>query len=243
MLLTFSLALAAGEAEFAAANTALAAGELAGAEAGFRSALEAGAIDADVYYDLGNVLYRQNELPLALLAWRRALSLAPRDPDAEANLAFGRRGVADDVAGADPYPAWAPWQSAVTPDEGIATGGLLVGIGLLAIAARRRLPGLPTAPIGIALASLGVVLAAGGAAEAGLPSGAVVLTETLPLQSDLGGGVVLLTLHAGAELAVLEESSDQLLLALPDGRKGWAPASAVGRVDPFASMPAAASPR
>lgn len=242
-LFTFTLALAAGEAEFTAANAALAAGDLSGAEAGFRAALEAGAIDSDVYYDLGNVLYRQEKLPLALLAWRRALSLSPRDPDAEANLAFGRRGVADNVVGADPFPAWAPWQSALTADEGIAGGGLLVGLGLLALAARRRLPVLPAAPIGFALAGLGLLLTAGGAAEATLPPGAVVLSDSLPLQSDLGGGVVLLTLHAGAELSVLEESSDRLLLALPDGRKGWAPASSVGRVDPRAPMPTTASTR
>lgn len=235
------LALAAGEADFAAANTALAAGDLPGAEAGFRAALSAGAVDADVYYNLGNVLYREGELPLALLSWRRSLALSPRDPDAEANLAFARRAVTDDVVSPDPYPAWAPWQAALTADEGIAWGGLLVGLGLLAVAARSRLPGLPLVQVGIGLSVLGLGLGAGGAGEAQLPSGAVVLVDELQLQSDLGGGVVLLTLHAGAELAVLEESGDRLLLELPDGRKGWAAAAAVGRIDPFAPMPSAAA--
>ena len=68
---------------------------------------------------------------------------------------------------------------------------------------------------------------------------AVVLVDTLPLHSDLGGGVVLLTLHAGAELGVLEESAGRLLLVLPDGRKGWAAAEFVARVDPRAPMPKA----
>ena len=47
MILFVTLALAAGEAEFAAANTALGAGDLAGAEKGYRDALAAGAVDAD----------------------------------------------------------------------------------------------------------------------------------------------------------------------------------------------------
>lgn len=242
-LLSLSFALAAGEPEFERANTALAAGDLASAEAGYRDALAAGAVDADVYYNLGNVLYRRAEVPLAITAWRRSLALAPRDPDAAANLAFARRTVADDVVMPDPAPDWAPWQGALTADEALAAGGLLVGFGLLAAASRRRVPALPAPAIGAVAACVGLVLAAGGAAEAGLPAGAVVLADTLPLHSDLGGGVVLLTLHAGAELAVAEETNDRLLLVLPDGRKGWAAAGAVARIDPGAALPESSSPR
>jgi tetratricopeptide (TPR) repeat protein len=238
-MLFLPLALAAGEPEFERANTALAGGDLAAAETGYRDALAAGAIDADVYYNLGNVLYREGERPLAILAWRRALRLDPRDPDAAANLAFARRAVVDDVSMPDPVPAWAPWLAALTADEAIGFGGVLVGIGLLAIAARRRFANVPAIPIGVGASALGVLLAAGGAHQAAMAPAAVVLADSLRLSSDLGGGVVLLTLHAGAEVGVVAEQSERVLLVLPDGRKGWASAADVGRVDPAAPMPVA----
>ncbi|MBM4367331.1 MAG: hypothetical protein FJ102_14055, partial [Deltaproteobacteria bacterium] len=53
-------------------------------------------------------------------------------------------------------------------------------------------------------------------------------------RSDLGGGVDLFALHAGAEVGVAEVAAGQVLVALPDGRRGWVAEAAVGRVDPYA---------
>ncbi len=230
-------ALAAGEAEFQAGNEALAAGRLPDAERGYREALAAGAVDADVYYNLGNVLFREDRPALAILAWRRALALAPRDPDSAANLDFARRGVRDDVVTPDPAPAWAPWQAAVTADEGMWIGGAMVGAGLLLVAARRRATALPLAAAGSGAVVVGTLLAAGGLHESVLPPAAVVLVDEVVAQSDLGGGVALFTLHAGAEVQQVEVAAGQVLVALGDGRKGWVAEAAVGTVDPFAAMP------
>ncbi len=239
MLVLVAAALAVGEAEFAAGNRALAAGHLAGAEAGYRHALEAGAIDADVYYNLGNVLFRQKELPLALLAWRRALVLAPRDPDASANLDFARRQVRDASGAPDPCPAWAPWQAALTPGEGQLAGGALLGLGLMALGLRRRWPELPMAGVGGVAALLGCGLGLGGVMEAAMPPSAVILVDEVTAHSDLGGGVDLFVLHGGAEIQVVEVAADQVLVALADGRRGWLPAGSVGWVAPAAAMPQA----
>ncbi|GDX79507.1 hypothetical protein LBMAG42_13180 [Deltaproteobacteria bacterium] len=230
-------AFAGGEAEFQAANTAIAQNDMAKAEAHYRAALAAGGIDADVYYNLGNVLYRQEKLGPAILAWRRALALAPRDPDAAANLDFARRSVRDDVTAADPYPVWAPWQSALTAAEGQWIGGALLGAGLLVLALRGRSAHAPLAAIGGVLSGLGCVVGMGGILEAGLPPGGVVLAEEATAQSDLGGGVELFTLHVGAEVQIVEAAAGQVLVALGDGRRGWLPEAAVGRIDPWAQLP------
>ncbi len=230
-------ALAQGEAEFEAANEALAAGDLALAERQYRAALDVGGVDADVYYDLGNVLYRQQKLGLSILAWRRSLALAPRDPDAAANLDFARRARRDDVSGADPYPVWAPWQAALTGDEGQWIGAALAAAGLLAVALRARTTHLPLAGLGGMAVGFGVFVAAGGVMDGRLPAAAVVLIDEVSAQSDLGGGVDLFLLHLGAEVQVLEVASERVLVALGDGRRAWLPASALGRVDPWAPMP------
>ncbi|MSQ01937.1 MAG: tetratricopeptide repeat protein [Myxococcales bacterium] len=237
MLSLIAMAFALGDNAFSAANDALAAGDLAGAEAGYRQALDAGAIDADVYYNLGNVLFRQEDIPLAVLAWRRALVLAPRDPDPAANLDFARRRVRDESTAPDPWPAWAPWQAALTPGEGQLAGGAVLGVGLIALGLRRRWPDLPMAGVGGVAALVGCGIGLGGVAEATLPPAAVVLVAEVTAHSDLGGGVDLFALHGGAEIRVIEVASGQVLVALADGRRGWLPREAVGSVDPDAAMP------
>lgn len=230
-------ALAHGLAEFEAANKALAAGDLALAEHHYREALAVGGVDADVYYDLGNVLYRQQKLGLSILAWRRSLSLSPRDPDAAANLDFARRTRQDDVSAADPYPVWAPWQAALTGDEGQWIGAALAAAGLLAVALRSRATHLPLAGMGGIAVGFGVLVGAGGVMHGRLPASAVVLVDEVNAQSDLGGGVDLFSLHLGAEVQVVESSSGRVLVSLGDGRRAWIPEAAVGRVDPWALMP------
>lgn len=224
------------------APAAVASGDFDGAASAYRAALDAGHHSADLYYNLGNVLYRQDRLPLAILAWRRAASLAPRDPDVEANLQFARRRVVDDVVVPDPVPPWAPWQAALTPNEAQWLGAFLAGLGLLGVALRRRAPSVPLAAVGGVGAALGLLVALGGLAASKLPRPAVVLVPESTARSDLGGGVDLFTLHAGAEVGVADEAAGQVLLVLPDGRRGWVASTHVGRVDPLAPFPSTLPP-
>lgn len=235
-LLCCALALAA-PADFEAANAALAAGDLAGAEAGYRRVLEAGYTDGDVYFDLGNVLWREGKHAGAILAWRRAAARLPRDPDVQANLDFARRSVRDALDTPDPAPWFAPWQVALTPAEAIWLGTSLAGVGLLLVAARRRLPASSLVGVGVGLCGIGAVVGVGGAVEASLPHPHVVLAAEVTATSDLGGGVDLFTLHAGAEVLGLTDEAGRTLVQLPDGRKGWLADADVGSADPDLPFP------
>lgn len=232
ILLLCATAFADAEARFAEANTALAAGNLESAEAGYRAVIEEGYATGDIWYNLGNVLYRQERHAEAALAWRNAAARLPRDPDIDANLDFVRRTFRDGLVAPDPHPWFAPWQVALTPDEGVWLGAALAGLGLLAIAARRRAPHFPLAPVGVGVCAMGALLAAGGFAEAGQRPVAIVLLPEATATSDLGGGVELFTLHAGAEVSTVEEEAGRVLVLLPDGRKGWLPIETLGVVDP-----------
>jgi len=232
--------LASAQADFAGANEALGRGDLVAAESGYRATLAAGGTGADVWFDLGNVLYRQDRLGEAVLAWRNAQARAPRDPDVEANLDFARRKARDALDPAAPRPAFAPWQAALTPDEGMWLGGALAGLGLLLLAVRalglsERWPFVPWVGLGIGATLAGAVAGAGGIAAAGLPPVAVVLVEEVTATSDLGGGVDLFTLHEAAELVAVEQVGEKVQVLLADGRRGWLPAGSVGLVDPDGS--------
>lgn len=238
MIVLFGLA-AALAASTGAFNEALAAGDLDGADAAIRGTLDAGAYTSDVYYNLGNLRYRQDRLPEAVLAWRCAAALAPRDPDVRANLDIARRKLPDHFDVEPVTPAWAPWQRALTPAEGEWVGAALAGGALLALGlggARARVP----AGLGL---TLGAWVCAGAlAADAALPVG--VLQAPATATSDLGGGSTLFTLSAGAEVQLVDQGGGQLLVALPDGRRGWVTAAGVALADPQTGclLPAGAPP-
>jgi tetratricopeptide (TPR) repeat protein len=221
---------------------ALAASNLPAAETEIRALLADGNHHADLYYNLGNIWYRQGHHPEALLAWRRAALLAPRDADIAANIDFVRRDVIDEIPPAEPVPVWAPWQSALTADEGQWVGATLAGMGLLVVAFRRRFGAAPAAGVGGLAAIVGLLIGAGGVAESALPPAAVVLAPTLTARSDLGAGVDLFALHAGAELLTAEQAGNYVLVVLPDGRKGWVDASGLGLVALDASLPTLPAP-
>ncbi len=237
LLLLVAIARADGEAGLADANAALASGDFTTAEQGYRALLDAGHTSGDVWYNLGNVLYRQDRDAEAVLAWRNAAARLPRDPDVQANLDFVRRTLRDGLVAPDPRPWFAPWQAALTPDEGVWLGAALAGAGLLAIALRGRRPRWPLVPVGVTAAVLGGLVAAGGLAEAGAPPVAVVVVAETVATSDLGGGVDLFTLHAGAEVQSVERAAGRVLVVLPDGRKGWVSEAAVGFVEPSRPRP------
>lgn len=213
------------------------------AAAQYRQIIGQGVVDADVYYNLGNMLYRQQQWAGAILAWRRAARLDPRDPDVEANLVFARRKVKEALTPEREAPWFAPWQGFLSPGEGQWLGMGLAGLGLTVLGLRRR--GSATAPAaegaaGLAAAAVaaGLLCWGGGWQAAHAEPGGVVLAQETRLTSDLSGGVELFTLHAGAEVRWLDEAGDRVLIGLPDGRKGWMAAQDVGRIDPFAPFPA-----
>lgn len=53
---------------------------------------------AEVYYNLGNALFKQGDLGHAILSYERSLRLDPRDKDCKHNLAFAQAQIIDNVA-------------------------------------------------------------------------------------------------------------------------------------------------
>ncbi len=60
---------------------------------------------AALFYNLGNAYYKQGDHGRAILNYRRAQQLAPRDPDIEANLALARAQAVDQFEAVE---AWGP---------------------------------------------------------------------------------------------------------------------------------------
>jgi|GEM_PF-265526 len=190
----------------------------------------------DLLYDQGNAWYRAGELGRAILAWRRAQLLIPRDGDLIANLDSARERTKDEI----PLPGGRGfiWGALLLPIDRMSSTELLLlgalGWALLfclaAVRVRRPFTGAaPAMALGAGMAVLGL----GGWLfqsweHASRPVG-VVLHDEVTLRSgrDLQSRD-LLVLHEGAELHVVERGTPWIQVAVPEGPRGWLPSQAVG---------------
>ncbi|MBX3059193.1 MAG: tetratricopeptide repeat protein [Anaerolineae bacterium] len=81
--------------EMAAANVLAANGRTAEAIRAYENLVSQGMDDANLYFNLGNAYYQNGELGQAILNYRRAEQLAPRDGDIQHNLALARAQAPD----------------------------------------------------------------------------------------------------------------------------------------------------
>ena len=225
MLLSTALALAGD------ANEAWAAGDHATALSEWEHQIEEGDRSGDLYYNVGNAHYQLGELPEAILAWRSAQLLSPRDGDIEANLASVRKLTTDRI---EPAPSRSPvlfWRTSLSAaEQGWAACLLMAAFWAICVLWRfRRVSlGIPAVLTGVP----GLLLTVSTLQTLGeLGTAGVVLAEA-EVRSTASGGVVLFELHPGAEVQLGDGLGDNVLVSLPDGRKGWMPAASLGVVDP-----------
>lgn len=93
---------ARAEQDFVAASELALKGDTKAAIDLYRTILEQGIDSADLEYDLGNAYAQAGQLPQAVVAYERALRLAPDDRDARANLEVVRRRLGVSVEKAPP---------------------------------------------------------------------------------------------------------------------------------------------
>jgi tetratricopeptide (TPR) repeat protein len=246
-LTTAALALLA--AGLAAPHALLAQGELLqrgtqlyqqedfrGAIDAYQTVLAAGWESAALHYNLGNAYFRVGELGRSIVAWERALALAPGDPDALANLELARSLTVDAV---QPLPrfwlfevlSWWVW---------LIPRGLLLGlVGAVWVAAaggaalRILARGEEAGRWGtrIAVVSGVVVLVLGTnlfvrELGVGQPERAVILAAEVPVQAAPADtdDLTLFEIHEGTRVRIDRRAGEWAEIVLEDGKVGWVPA-------------------
>jgi len=212
----------------------------------YRSILRSGRGGAEVYYNLGNAYYRAGELGRAIQFYEKARTLRPGDLRVRHNLERAREQVprAQDAAPADRLQTLV--RDTLDPLPLFVFGLLLLSAaGAVAVARDTPDGGQPgwRTPLAIGLAAGGLLL--GGAAigtsylEA-TASRAVVIADRVALRTaPAGTSAADTTLPEGVLLRVLptprtaDTSGTDIwnYVRLPDGRRGWLPTSALGRVE------------
>ena len=233
----------APEQSLAQANSDYLEGGYGDAIDGWSTLVEGGAVSGDLLYNIGNAHYRQGELAKALLSWRRAALLSPRDGDIRANIDRARServDLLDDPEGMEVMF----WRGSLSMMEQAWLSALfLAALGALLIARRarggRRIGGaLPVAIPALLLGLPGLLLALSSISQQlkleSSPEG-VVLVEQLSVRSAGAGGVVLFELHAAAEVEVRERVGEVWLIEVAELGSGWVPGESIGLIDPSLS--------
>jgi hypothetical protein len=193
-----------------------------------------------LYYNLGNAYFKRGDLGRAILNYRRAQQLTPRDADIAANLALARAQTVDRLEGAD-TGLWSSlaWLTGawLTLDEVavllLAVWCVLNALAVAAILLPRLRRWLRLAMIGLGLVlALGLLSVAARYYTAWQYPPLVVVAPTVAVTSAPDEDEpARFTLHAGAEAYLLDALSGWRRIQIAGNLEGWTPAQAVEPVN------------
>ncbi|GIK36773.1 MAG: hypothetical protein BroJett011_06060 [Chloroflexota bacterium] len=223
------------------ANEDYEAGNYADAASIYEAIIASGLHNSNVYYNLGNAYFKQEDLGRAILNYRRAQRLDPRDADTAANLSIARAQTVDKLETVPESGLSNLVQLAeewLTLSEALLLALLLwLLIGVLAVIALlkpawRRWCGIGMGVLAVFLLTGLVSMVNRYYTEQNHPP-AVIVAEQVDVTSGPGTSeqyLVEFTLHSGAEVSLIESRSGWRRITLPGDLQGWVPAEAVERV-------------
>ena len=220
------------------ANQQYEAGEFQAAAETYEAIIAAGTADSSVYYNLGNAYFKQGDLGRAILNYRRAHALSPRDPDIAVNLRIARAQTVDQIEAtavgsiANFVEVAEDWLTLY--EAGLLALALWLLIGFFALLAVlkphwRRWTGFTIAVLALFLA-IGLLSMASRFYRTQRYPPAVVVAEQVNVTSGPGDAdqyLLEFTLHSGTEVLVLESRSGWRRVSLPGDLQGWVAADAI----------------
>ena len=233
IMFLLALALAPGSA-YNRGNALYAQRDYVHAAAAYEQALAAGP-NANAHYNLANALFKSGRIGQAILHYRRARFLAPRDADVRANLAFARSYRVDKLLTAQGPLAGALDAAfhALSHREAALATAVLFALGAFALAGwivRRWAVSLAAAVLFGLLALYGFACGQAWARELAARPAVVTVSEAGAWSGPSDEFKPILLLHDGTEVLVRETRGDYALVQLSGGTGGWIRRSAIQSV-------------
>ncbi len=205
-------------------------GKFAEAATAYEAIRQSGMVSPALYFNLGNALFKSAQIGRALIAYRHAEQLTPRDPDVRANLQFARNQVQGPTRRMSRTERWL---AILNTNEWttLAAGALWLTFILLAVAQLR--PKLAstlrhlTVTAGIATVFLGIFLGLALSLRVGTESAIVTAPEVSIRNGPFDESPSAFTAHDGAELRVIDHKDDWLQVTDGNRRIGWLKRDAV----------------
>ncbi len=213
---------------FKTANNLYEKADYAGAIEKYQNLVDSGIKNKSIYYNLGNAYYKTNKLGMAILNYKRAYKLSPRDKDIAANLEFMREKVVDQVKYEKPLPQiiWGKIIFMLTLNEWTILCGILylLFMSLLIFCILKRDVSAEIVfyrnLIFVVLCITVIFLVSSYLTNKQLE--AVITVEEVDVRNGPGGNYSKgFVLHEGTEVYVENDSGNWLEIVLPNGLKGW----------------------
>lgn len=194
--------------------------------------------NAELYYNLGNVYYRLNRIPQAVLNYRRALRIEPSYTDASDNLAVAEARISHHIAPAEDifFISWWKNTTSETNETSWAIAALIVFALMMGViwlryygGAARWLPFQLPGILGFVCAVF-LVFASVAAGRSSSSSGAVVMENDAALMNSDLKGKPLALIPEGTTVKTGEERGMWVEVTLPDGRSGYVLTAQVTRI-------------
>jgi len=214
------------------ANAAYAKKQYNIAEQFYKKILELGYKSPEIYYNLGNTYFKQNQITNAIYYYEKALRLAPDDKDIKYNLELVNQYITDKIK---PVPEFFLTKIVhKIADLFSSNKWALISIISFAIFVAFMLIFLFTKmlflkKISFYLALLGIIVSITSLFFSKLQynryeisNKAIVFAPTLTLKSSPDKeGTDLMIIHEGLKVEITDSLSNWYELKLPDGNKGW----------------------
>ncbi len=210
-------------------------GDWAGAAGAWGAIRALGVESPELYYNLGNACFKQDDIAHAILNYERALKLDPSYSDARYNLAFAQGFVQDKIEAVPEFflEQWGRKACWLLPSDTWAALFLVLlaaalGCVLLFLLGGRsalRKTGFICAIAALVLSLLCLDFAFWQRTDYRKADGAVVTRPVTTVRSSPGRDAAkdLFVLHEGTKVKLLDEVGSWRNIELADGRQGWLP--------------------
>jgi tetratricopeptide (TPR) repeat protein len=217
--------------EFDSANAAYARGDFELAEAGYEAILN-DRVHFDAEFNLGNAMFKQQQLGLAILHYERAKQLIPNNEDLKTNLILVNSQISDRIESLPTEGIANVWEGIVAPGKHLLWHRLMIvfwTLGFIALSARllssdfgnRRIWGTAaTTLLGLGIGFMSLSWAAVN--RINKDQSAIILSNESPVRSQPGpSGMTLFMLHEGTKVGIIQREERYTEIRLPNGNVGW----------------------
>ena len=200
--------------------------------------LESGMVSQEIYFNLGNSLYKTKKIPQAILNYERALKLAPNDEDIKINLALANLFVVDKIVAVPElfYIRWWTSMSNLLSEYywsllSIGFTWLVLASAVLFILSQSRGIRKTIFNIGLTFMFLTVFSFLFGKKQSEhviSNNSAIVFDSSVYIKSSPDEkGVDLFILHEGVKLLILDEIGEWKRIRIANGNEGWIKAESI----------------
>lgn len=198
----------------------------------YEQLINQGNISANIYYNLANAYYRNNNIGKAILNYKRAKKLNPSDYDINFNLQLAQLKIVDKI---QPLPKFflSKWIENISKSQSPETFGIIaiifsfIGFGLLTIYIYARKSSAKRVSFFAGIASLVVMLAFvllafnSNSYRMSDYEGVIISPSAYIKSSPDQTATDLFILHEGTEIEILDKVANWSKIRIANGNQGW----------------------